>query len=59
MIFVRPGELRQTEWRWVDMDAAVICYPASGMKMREDHIVPLSRQAVEILREIQLLTGQG
>lgn len=59
LIFVRPGELRQTEWAWVDMDAAMICYPASVMKMREDHIVPLSNQALEVLQEIQSLTGQG
>lgn len=59
LIFVRPGELRQTEWSWVDTDAATICYPASVMKMREDHIVPLSNQALEILREIQPLTGRG
>ncbi|TCV89675.1 tyrosine-type recombinase/integrase [Sulfurirhabdus autotrophica] len=59
LIFVRPGELRQTEWAWVDMDSATICYPASVMKMREDHIVPLSLQALEILREIQPLTRSG
>lgn len=59
MVFVRPGELRQTEWSWVDMDAAAITYPASIMKMREEHIVPLSEQALEILREIQPLTGHG
>jgi len=59
LIFVRPGELRQTEWAWLDVDAATICYPASVMKMREDHIVPLSMQALEILREIQPLTGHG
>lgn len=59
LIFVRPGELRQTEWSWVNMDSATICYPASVMKMREDHIVPLSIQAMEVLREIQPLTGHG
>lgn len=59
LIFVRPGELRQTEWTWVNIEAETICYPASIMKMREDHIVPLSQQALEILREIQLLTGHG
>jgi len=59
LIFVRPGELRQTEWSWVDMDAATICYPASVMKMREDHVVPLSQQALKILREIHPLTGHG
>ena len=59
LIFVRPGELRKTEWAWVDMDASTICYPASVMKMREDHIVPLSQQALEVLKEIHPLTGQG
>lgn len=59
LIFVRPGELRRTEWAWVDMDASTICYPASVMKMREDHMVPLSSQALEVLREIQPLTGRG
>jgi integrase len=59
LIFVRPGELRKTEWAWVDMAAATICYPASVMKMREDHIVPLSQQALEVLREIHPLTGRG
>jgi len=59
LIFVRPGELRQTEWAWVDVDAATICYPASVMKMREDHVVPLSRQALEVLREIRPLTMRG
>ena len=59
LIFVRPGELRKTEWAWVDMDAATICYPASVMKMRVDHIVPLSSQALEVLREIHPLTGRG
>lgn len=59
LIFVRPGELRQTEWAWLDMDAATISYPASVMKMRQDHIVPLCHQALKILRELQPLTGHG
>lgn len=59
LIFVRPGELRQTEWTWVNLDAETICYPACVMKMREDHIVPLSQQALDILREIQPLTRHG
>lgn len=59
LIFVRPGELRQTEWCWVDTEAGEIRYPSSVMKMREDHIVPLSKQALEILQDIRPLTGYG
>jgi len=57
LLFVRPGELRHMEWMEVDLDEAVWNIPATKMKMREAHIVPLSVQAVEILRELQPLTG--
>jgi len=59
LVFVRPGELRQAEWAEIDLDAAEWRIPAEKMKMRDAHIVPLSRQAVGILQEIQLLTGRG
>lgn len=59
MVFVRPGELRQAEWAEVDLDAAVWSIPAARMKMRQAHIVPLARQAVEVLRELQQITGHG
>jgi len=59
LVFVRPGELRQAEWAEIDLDAAEWRIPAAKMKMKSPHIVPLSRQAVAILREIQLLTGHG
>lgn len=59
MVFVRPGELRQAEWAEVDLDAAVWSIPAARMKMRQAHIVPLARQAVEVLRELQPITGHG
>ena len=59
MVFVRPGELRQTEWAEVDLDAAIWSIPAARMKMRQAHIVPLARQAVEVLRELQPVTGHG
>lgn len=58
-VFVRPGELRKAEWTEVDLEAAEWRIPATKMKMREDHIVPLSRQAVAILEELQLITGDG
>ena len=59
LLFVRPGELRQAEWAEFDLDAAQWNIPAEKMKMREPHLVPLAPQAVEILRELQALTGNG
>jgi len=59
MLFVRPGELRHAEWAEIDLDEAVWNIPAHKMKMKEPHLVPLSNQAVEILRELQPLTGRS
>ncbi len=56
-VFVRPGELRHAEWSEFDFDGALWTIPASKTKMRKDHLVPLSRQAIKILQEAQLLTG--
>lgn len=61
LTFVRPGELRCAQWPEFDLDTGVWTVPAerdrsrglTGMKMREEHIVPLSRQAVAVLRELQ------
>ena len=59
LVFVRPGELRKAEWTEFDLDNAEWNIPAERMKMREPHLVPLSTQAVEILRELHALTGSG
>lgn len=59
LVFVRPGELRQAEWSEIDLAAAEWALPAEKMKMREPHLVPLSRQAIAILEELQPLTGNG
>ena len=59
LVFVRPGELRKAEWAEFDLDEGTWRIPAERMKMRTEHFVPLSRQAVEILREIHPLTGSG
>lgn len=59
VVFVRPGELRQAEWTEFDLDAGLWSIPATRMKMRQAHIVPLPRQAVEVLRELQPVTGHG
>ena len=59
LVFVRPGELRTAEWSEIDLDAAEWRLPASKMKMKVEHLVPLSVQAVEILRALQPITGEG
>lgn len=56
-VFVRPGELRQAEWTEIDLDAGVWKIGATKMKMRQPHLVPLSRQAIEIFRAAQAITG--
>ena len=57
LVFVRPGELRQAEWKDIDLDAAEWRYIAS--KKGNAHIVPLAHQAVAILQEVKALTGEG
>lgn len=66
LVFLRPGELRQAEWAEFDLDAAVWTVPAARMKRTKQqkasgapHLVPLSRQAVAVLRELEPLTGRG
>jgi integrase len=59
MLFVRPGELRHAEWSEIDLDKAEWRIPAAKMKAREQHIVPLCRQAVAIMQELHPLTGEG
>lgn len=58
LLFIRPGELRKAEWPEFDFDKCEWRIPAKRMKMKVQHIVPLSRQAVEILRELEPLTNQ-
>lgn len=57
-VFVRPGELRQAEWTEIDLEKGIWKIAASKMKMRQPHVVPLSRQSIEILRATQALTGR-
>ena len=59
LFFVRPGELRHAEWSEFNLDAAEWRIPAEKMKAGVLHIVPLSRQALDVLREIHPLTGHG
>lgn len=57
LTFVRTGELRKALWAEFDLENAEWRIPAERMKMREPHIVPLSKQAVTLLRELQTYTG--
>lgn len=66
IVFQRPGELRSAAWAEFDLDAAMWSIPAARMKRRveakkngDPHLVPLSSQAVDILRKLHPLTGHG
>lgn len=59
LLFQRPGELRSMEWDEVDLDAAEWRIPGIKMKMKSDHIVPLARQAVELLHTVRPMSGHG
>lgn len=58
-MFVRPGELRQASWSEFNLNVAEWRIPAERMNAREPHLVPLSRQALELLRRLRPITGQG
>lgn len=57
LVFARPGELRTAEWAGIDFDKGEWRYVAS--KTNTEHIVPLAKQSVDILKEIYPLTGDG
>ena len=57
LTFLRPGELRNLYWADVDFKEEVIKIPAERMKMERDHTVPLSRQALELLKDLKQITG--
>lgn len=61
LVFQRPGEIRKAEWSEIDIDNAEWRIPDRRMKQkgRNAHIVPLSRQALEILNEVRKMTGDG
>lgn len=59
LTFVRTGELRGARWDEIDFDRATWEIPAARMKMRLPHVVPLSTQALAVLRELHTLSGSG
>ena len=56
-IFLRPKEIRELKWEYVDFDALLIRIPAEEMKKSREHLVPLSKQVALHLREIKAVTG--
>lgn len=59
LVFVRPGELRKAEWSEINFLRAQWEISGEKMKMKQPHIVPLSTQALAILRELFPVTGDG
>ncbi|MGH8623847.1 MAG: tyrosine-type recombinase/integrase, partial [Gammaproteobacteria bacterium] len=59
LTFVRTHELRAAEWPEVDFESGLWRIPAERMKMKEPHLVPLSRQAVDVIEELRLLNGRS
>lgn len=66
LLYQRPGNLREMEWAELDLDAATWTIPSAKMKRTkaekehgEPHVVPMPRQAVALLRELQPFTGRG
>ncbi len=66
LLYQRPGNLREMEWEELDLDAALWTIPSAKMKRTKKdkehglpHVVPLPTQAVALLRDLHLLTGQG
>jgi integrase len=59
LTFPRPGELRLAEWEEVDLDNSVWSIPAHRAKMRREHRIPLSRQALARFQELKAITGRG
>jgi integrase len=59
LVFVRPGELRKAEWAEFDLEHAEWRIPPAKMKMRRPHRVPLARQTLTILRDLQAICPSG
>jgi integrase len=58
LVFLRPFNVRFLKWSYVDFTNKLITFPAEDMKMNRNHKVPLSAQALQILRQMQPLTGK-
>lgn len=58
-IFQRPGEVRQMQWQELDLENAIWSLPVLRMKQRKPHSVPLSKQSIDLIRQMQAITGNG
>lgn len=58
LLFCRPGELRHLEWSEINWKAGYVEIAAEKMKMNQPHIIPLSTQAIKVLRELEPITGR-
>ena len=58
-VFTRPSELRLAHWSELDFKNVTWIIPASRMKMRREHVVPLSKQVLVLLNELHAYTGNG
>lgn len=58
-VFTRPSELRLAHWSEFDLKNAIWSIPASRMKMRREHVVPLAKQVLTLLKELHVYTGNG
>ncbi len=58
LTMLRPGEVRNAEWSEIKWEEELMVIPGAKMKMRKDHLVPLSQQSIAILKEIYPLTGK-
>ena len=66
LLFQRPGNIRHLQWGWIDLERAMLTIPAQDMKRTKagkingrPHLVPLAHQAIELLKQIQPITGNG
>ena len=58
-VFTRPSELRLAEWEEIDFEGKLWNIPAERMKMRKEHVVPLSRQVMKLLNALHVFSGRG
>ena len=57
--FVRPSELRKAEWSEINFEEKIWRIPATKMKLRKPHLVPLASQVIKILNQLNTISGQG
>lgn len=59
LVFLRQGELRKSKWEHIDFEAKEWRVPAEIMKMKDEHIIPLSHQTITLLKELHQFTGHS